>query len=65
MKLSFLATLLLVLGGLNCGFIGIFGLDVFEWVFGPGPDRAMYGLVGLAAVYKMFFWKDAHSCCQK
>lgn len=47
---------LIVAGGLNWGLVGLFGLDVIQAVFGSVPIlvKAIYVLVGLAALYKLY-----------
>ena len=51
--LDWLALLLLIVGGLNWGLVGLFGLDFVSEVFGPGSPaaRAIFVAVGLAAVW--------------
>lgn len=48
------AAVLLVIGGLNWGLVGLFGFDLVAALLGPasGASRAVYALVGLAAVYQ-------------
>lgn len=48
-----LALILTVIGALNWGLIGLFGLDVVALLFGPMSllTRLVYVLVGLSAVY--------------
>ncbi len=47
---------LLVVGGLNWGLVGLLGVDVIQTVFGSVPMlvKAIYVLVGLAALYKIY-----------
>ncbi len=47
---------LIVAGGLNWGLVGLFGLDVIQAIFGSVPMlvKAIYVLVGLAALYKLY-----------
>ena len=54
-----IATLLILLGGVNWGLIGFFNFDLIESVFGDTwMDRATYLLIGLSAVYKIINWKN-------
>ncbi len=48
------AAILLVIGGLNWGLVGLFGFDLVAALFGSasGVSRAVYSLVGLAAIYQ-------------
>jgi uncharacterized protein len=47
---------LLVIGGLNWGLVGLFGVDLVATSFGPGSvaSRVIYVLVGLSAAYCAF-----------
>ncbi len=47
------ALVVLALAGLNAGLMGIAGLDLIAWLFGPMSiaTRAVYVIVGLAAVF--------------
>lgn len=51
-----IAAVLLVVGGLNWGLVGLFGFDLVAALLGNGSvlSRAVYSLVGLAAVYQAF-----------
>ena len=57
-KLDALAAGLLIVGGLNWGLVALAEFDLVAWIFGgmdfgetSAASRAVYGLVGLAAVY--------------
>ena len=52
--IDIIAAILLVIGGLNWGLVGIFGFDLVAALLGPasGASRAIYSLVGLAAIYQ-------------
>jgi uncharacterized surface protein with fasciclin (FAS1) repeats/uncharacterized membrane protein YuzA (DUF378 family) len=56
-KLDLLAATLVVIGGLNWGFVALAKFDLVAWIFGldfgqtNAASRIVYGLVGLAAVY--------------
>lgn len=58
-KLDIAATALLVIGGLNWGVVGLTGSDLVGALFGElSPlSRAVYLVVGLAAVYEAVQWK--------
>jgi uncharacterized membrane protein YuzA (DUF378 family) len=63
MKLHMVTFILLVVGGLNWLLVGLFQWDIGE-VFGGQAalvSRAIYVLVGAAAVYEVFSHK---SCCK-
>lgn len=57
----FIALLLVIIGALNWGFVGFFGVDVVARVFGS-LTNFIYMLVGLAGLYGIsFVCKSA--CC--
>ncbi len=47
------AFILLVVGGLNWGFVGLFNFNLVSQVFGTAPqlEQLVYILVGISAVY--------------
>jgi len=54
-NLNLLALTLLVVGGINWGLVGTTGFDLVRAIFGDMTflSRAVYTLVGVAAVYKL------------
>jgi uncharacterized membrane protein YuzA (DUF378 family) len=58
-KLDVAAAVLLVVGGINWGVVGVTGSDIVGGIFGnlSPVSRAVYILVGLAAVYQALQWK--------
>jgi hypothetical protein len=61
-----IALILAIVGGLNWGSIGLFGLDLVALLFGGSTSalsRVVYTLVGLAAVWciSLLFRGDAPS----
>lgn len=46
---------LLVIGGLNWGFVGFFDFNLIASIFGEGSafSRLIYALVGLSALYEV------------
>ncbi len=52
--LDIIAAILLVVGGLNWGLVGVANFDLVAALFGSGSilAKAVYTLVGLAAVYQ-------------
>jgi uncharacterized membrane protein YuzA (DUF378 family) len=58
-KLDVIAAVLLVIGGLNWGVVGLTGSDIVGTIFGnlSPVSRAVYLLVGLAALYQAVSWK--------
>ena len=60
---------LLIIGGLNWGLIAIANLDLVATLCGTETmlAKAIYGLVGLSAIYKIYCWcgcKKKDSCCR-
>lgn len=51
--LDWIALILMIIGGLNWGLVGLFGLDLVAVLFGVGTivARIVYILVGLAAIW--------------
>jgi len=54
--LDWLALALLIVGGINWGLVGLAQYDLVANLFGEGSglSRAVYGLVGLAALYSLY-----------
>lgn len=62
--MEWVATLLLVVGGLNWGLVGLFGFDLVATLFGEmsALSRVVYVLVGLSALYTLIAAKKmSHS----
>jgi uncharacterized membrane protein YuzA (DUF378 family) len=53
---DYIAMALLIIGGLNWGMVGLLGVDVVASLFGTDTaiSRAIYTLVGLAALYSIY-----------
>jgi uncharacterized membrane protein YuzA (DUF378 family) len=62
--LDTVACILLLIGGLNWGFIGFFGWDVVASVFGEMTTftRVVYSAVGLSALWRIYCWMKCKSC---
>lgn len=56
--IDWIALLLLVVGGINWGFIGAFNVDVVSLIFGDMTvlARVVYGLVGISAIYSLYIF---------
>ncbi len=65
-KLDIAAGVLLVIGGLNWGVVGLTGSDLVGALFGDlSPlSRAVYLVVGLAALYEAVQWKAIQRSAQ-
>jgi hypothetical protein len=55
--LDWIALVLVIVGGLNWGLVGLFSFDLVEAIFGSIPilQKIVYILVGLAAIYMIYF----------
>lgn len=55
-SLDLVALILIIIGGINWGLIGLFGLNLVEALFGAGTllTRIVYILVGLSALYSLY-----------
>ena len=54
-NLDVLAAILLVIGGLNCGLVGLIDFNLVDYLFSsmPSIEKLVYSLVGLSAVYQV------------
>ncbi|AAM07415.1 conserved hypothetical protein [Methanosarcina acetivorans C2A] len=52
-----IALILVIVGGLNWGLVGLFEYNLVDAIFGVGStlSRIIYILVGLAALYMIYF----------
>ena len=64
-KLDVMAAVLAIIGALNWGLAGVFGLDLVATIFGmkfgeiSAVSSVVYALVGLAGLYQAATWKSA------
>lgn len=68
-KLHMVTFLLVIVGGVNWGLVGLFGFDLVAWLFVdllqmPILERAVFVVVGLAAVYELWTHKRKCSDCE-
>jgi uncharacterized protein len=54
---DWIALVLVIVGGLNWGLVGLFEFNLVEAIFGaiPALERIIYVLVGLAALYMIYY----------
>ena len=54
--LDVIVTVLLLIGGINWGLVGFFGVNLLTMIFGEASaiTRVIYALVGLSALYEVF-----------
>jgi uncharacterized membrane protein YuzA (DUF378 family) len=59
--LDWIAQILLIVGGLNWGLVGLFGIDVVAAILGQGtlPSRIVYILVGLSALWGLAIFRHS------
>ena len=52
-----IALILVIIGGLNWGLVGLLDFNLVDAIFGAGSplSRIIYILVGLAALYMIYF----------
>jgi len=52
-----IALILVIVGGLNWGLVGLFDFNLVDTIFGAGStlSRIVYMIVGLAALYMIYF----------
>ena len=57
--LNIVALTLVIIGGLNWGLVGAFNFDFVAALFGHGTPlaRIVYGVVAVAALYSISFYK--------
>jgi len=58
--LDVISLILIIIGGINWGLVGFFGIDLIGMIFGELSviSRTIFVLVGLAAIYSLvLFWK--------
>ncbi len=56
-RLSWIALVLLVIGGLNWGLVGLVDINLVDLIFGFAPIlvKIIYILVGVAAIYTIYY----------
>jgi len=54
--IDWIALVLVIIGGLNWGLVGLFGLDLVQWLLGSIAILAkiVYILVGLSALWLIY-----------
>ena len=54
--IDWLAMVLMIIGGINWGLVGLVNIDLVATIFGDmtAASRAVYGLVGLSALYSIY-----------
>jgi uncharacterized membrane protein YuzA (DUF378 family) len=59
-----IASILLIIGGLNWGLFGVWNMDVVASIFGAGSTAALviYDLIGISAIWRIVSWYKG--CCE-
>ena len=54
--LDWIAIVFLIVGGLNWGLVGAFDFNLVSWMFSGIAiiERAVYSVVGIAAIYSIY-----------
>ena len=57
--LDWIALVLVIVGGLNWGFVGLFNFDLVAYILGSVPwlMNTVYTLVGVSALYMLYYLK--------
>jgi len=53
---NLIAFVLLLIGGVNLGFVGVLDFDVIAGIFGLLIGRIIFILIGLAAIWRIVYW---------
>ena len=53
--LDVIALILVIIGALNWGLVGFFHYNLVSTLFGPGLERVIYVIVGLAGIYALWW----------
>lgn len=61
-----IALILLIIGGINWGFIGFFDVNLLHKILANFPkiEQVIYAIVGISAIYAIFY-KCCTKCCTK
>jgi uncharacterized membrane protein YuzA (DUF378 family) len=62
--IDMIAWILILIGGINWGLVGFFDFNLVTYIFGDmsTASRAIYAVVGLAALYGLIFISRKHYC---
>jgi len=65
--LHIIASVLLLIGGINWGLYGLFDVDVVQTAFHSVPHlaKALYILIGIAAIFEIFACSYCRKSCSK
>jgi uncharacterized membrane protein YuzA (DUF378 family) len=66
-NIDLITLILIIVGGLNWGLVGIFGLDLVAAIFGSASflSNLVYALVGISAIYNLAAMKAIHARIKK
>ena len=58
-KLDIAAAILIYIGAINWGLVGLFNINLVHFfIENYWGDRFLYSIVGIAAIYKIVYWKS-------
>jgi uncharacterized membrane protein YuzA (DUF378 family) len=60
--INWIALLLVVIGAINWGLVGFFKIDAITKVFSEPVARIIFGIIGLAGLWSITFFKH-FACC--
>lgn len=61
---NFIVLILVIIGALNWGLVGFFGIDIITGIFGGTfqISRIIFAIIGLAGLWSFSFFKKV-ACC--
>jgi uncharacterized protein len=54
--INLIAFILLLIGGVNLGFVGVLDFDIIAGIVGLLLGRIIFILIGLAAIWRIIYW---------
>ena len=56
--LDYIVLVLVIIGAINWGLVGFFGLDLVAFLFGSMSvlSRIIYAVIGICGLYAISFW---------
>lgn len=61
-KLDTASAALVLIGAVNLGFFGLFEVNLIHFfVENTTADRFIYAVIGIAAIYRMIYWRSIRS----
>lgn len=61
-KLDVFAGVLVIIGAVNLGVVGLFDVNLIDFfVENTVADRLIYAVIGIAAIYRVIYWRSIRS----